>query len=176
MAEPYRVLFVCTANICRSAYADVVARGSGVTGLAFASAGTHGRQGDPLDPPMAALVRAGDPAAHASRRLTRDIAEGADLILAMGQDHRRFILEEFPELSRRAFLLGQAARHLAQAAPGRPDAVVEHLWSVRDSRPDDEVPDPYGRGDAAAQAAASLIDRHLASILGPLQRAVGAAG
>ncbi len=174
MAEPYRVLFVCTANICRSAYADVVARAVGVPGVVFASAGTHGWQGAPLDPPMAALVRAGDPAAHASRRLTRDIAAGADLILAMGQEHRRYILEEFPQLSRRAFLLGQAARHLPQAAGGEPDAIVDHLWSVRDSRPDDEVPDPYGRGEAAALAAASLIDRHLAGILGPLQRAVGA--
>ena len=121
MAEPYRVLFVCTANICRSAYADVVARAVGVPGVVFASAGTHGWQGAPLDPPMAALVRAGDPAAHASRRLTRDIAEGADLILAMGQDHRRFILEEFPELPRQQ----------VPAAALTPVSIAGSGWSLR---------------------------------------------
>ena len=46
----YRVLFVCTANICRSAYADVVARSRGIGGIEFLSAGTHALVGQPIGP------------------------------------------------------------------------------------------------------------------------------
>ena len=115
----FRVLFVCTANICRSAYADVVARGAGVPGVAFASAGTHALVGRPMDPPMAALAAShGDPAAHEAHRLSRDLVAEADLILAMDAGHRRYILEEWPEFGPKTFLFGHAARKLADPPPG----------------------------------------------------------
>ncbi|TRY16462.1 low molecular weight phosphatase family protein, partial [Tessaracoccus rhinocerotis] len=75
------MLFVCTANICRSAYADVVARSAGVPGVEFSSAGTRALVDQAIDPPRAANVRAGDPTAHRARQLTRDLVSEADLIL-----------------------------------------------------------------------------------------------
>lgn len=169
----FRVLFVCTANICRSAYADVVARGAGVPGLAFASAGTHALGGRPMDPPMAELAASqGDPAAHQARRLSRDLVAEADLILAMDGGHRRYILEEWPEFGPKTFLFGHAARKLADPPPGLAlDEVAPHLWRHRDARPGDEVEDPYGRGDAAARAAADHIDALLAAVLPALSAA-----
>ena len=53
-----RVLFVCTANICRSPSMELMARalvGDG-TDLAFASAGTHGFVDHEMDATMAAAV------------------------------------------------------------------------------------------------------------------------
>ena len=51
-----RLLFVCTANICRSAYAEVRARQMlGLdAGWAFFSAGVPGTVGREMDPPMVA--------------------------------------------------------------------------------------------------------------------------
>ncbi|QIK71379.1 hypothetical protein G7070_02610 [Propioniciclava coleopterorum] len=174
--RPYRVLFVCTANICRSAYADVVTRAAGIPGIAVGSAGTRGWAGHPMDPPMARQVAApADAGAHVARALTRDLAAAADLILAMGAEHRAHILEEWIDLGPRTFLIGQAARNLELLPPGTPLAgVAPHLWGHRDVAPDDEVPDPYRRGEAAAAAAAALIDRHLARVLDGLRAAARA--
>lgn len=166
---PFKVLFVCTANICRSAYADVVARGLDLPGVEFSSAGTRALVGQPIDPPMTAGITAGDPTAHRARQLTRDLVAEADLILTMGSDHRRYILDEWPTLGRKAFIIGHVAREMA----GLPDDVrletlVDHLWQHRSSNPADEVADPYRRGDAAARTAASSIDGYLDSISGGL--------
>ncbi|MCA0290277.1 MAG: hypothetical protein LCH82_01215 [Actinobacteria bacterium] len=47
------VLFVCTANISRSPYAELVARARyGGRGIRFASAGVPGTVGRSLDPEM----------------------------------------------------------------------------------------------------------------------------
>ncbi|WP_185975844.1 sugar nucleotide-binding protein [Tessaracoccus rhinocerotis] len=162
---PYKVLFVCTANICRSAYADVVARSAGVPGVEFSSAGTRALVDQAIDPPMAANVRAGDPTAHRARQLTRDLVSEADLILTMGSDHRRYILDEWPTLGRKAFIIGHVARELAQLPEDVTLAgLVEHLWQHRSATPADEVADPYRRGDAAALGAANSIDGYLGSI------------
>jgi sulfate adenylyltransferase len=111
-----RVLFVCTANICRSAYAEVLARhvlGPG-SGLAVASAGTYGLPAQPLNPDIGVHLPVGaDPSGFASRRVTRADVEGADLVLAMEASHRRFLLDEFPAAFRRVFLLGQFAEAVA---------------------------------------------------------------
>ena len=46
MSEPLRVLFVCTANICRSPAMELIARDlAGSAEVVFTSAGTHARNG-----------------------------------------------------------------------------------------------------------------------------------
>ena len=54
------VLFVCTANICRSAFAERWAGHllGGDTSVGVASAGTHGYVDAPMDPPMAEELQA----------------------------------------------------------------------------------------------------------------------
>lgn len=168
--RPFRVLFVCTGNICRSAYADVVARGRHLPGLEFASAGTYAMVGSPMDPPMAAQVRGrGDVEAHRARQLTRDLMAEADLVLAMASEHRRYILDEWPALGRKVFVIGQAARELGRAPDGLGlGGVADLLWARRSVADGDSVDDPYRRGDAAARATAGIIDAHLDAILGVL--------
>ncbi|MGA4507715.1 hypothetical protein ACQB6R_01620 [Propionibacteriaceae bacterium G1746] len=171
--KPYRVLFVCTGNICRSAYAQVVAAAAPVDGVEFTSAGTHAVVGARIDPPMARLVPRGvDPSGHVAQQLTRDIATSADLIIAMSDRHRRYIMDEWPALAPRTFLIGQVARELdglTMSGAGLAD-MAPHLWQHRSSQPGDAVPDPYRRGPEAARAASQQIDSHLNAILGAIGR------
>nr|WP_255422181.1 hypothetical protein [Tessaracoccus sp. MC1627] len=171
-ARTYTVLFVCTANICRSAYADVAARSSAPEGIAFVSAGTRALVGEGMDPPMAAELKGrGEPEAHLARQLTRSMVEEADLILTMAPEHRRYILDEWPTLGRKAFVIGHASRVVAELPKDlRLDGVVDYLWHHRTSEAGDEVADPYRRGEQAAEVAARSIDAHLDVIVGALSR------
>lgn len=166
----YKVLFLCTANICRSAYADVAANALAPAGLQFSSAGTRALVGEGIDPPMARELKVpADPESHRARQVTRDLVEDADLVLTMAGEHRRYLLDEWPAMGRKTYVIGHAARVLA-ALPG--DVTLEgltgHLWGHRTVEASDEVRDPYRRGQGAAQAAASQIDGHLEIILGVL--------
>ncbi|MGA4670189.1 hypothetical protein ACPCG0_10420 [Propionibacteriaceae bacterium Y1923] len=165
--EPFRVLFVCTANVCRSAYADVVATAAGVPGLAFSSAGTHGWADELIDPPMAAELPAGvDASAHRGKQVTRAMLEQADLVIAMAARHRDFIQEEWPALARKSFVMGHVARELATLPDGATrEQVAQHLWQRRTQHPEDSVADPYRRGQEAARACATRIDADLGVIL-----------
>ncbi|WP_353081803.1 dTDP-4-dehydrorhamnose 3,5-epimerase family protein [Tessaracoccus lapidicaptus] len=170
--RPFRVLFVCTANICRSAYADVAANAVAPEGLQFSSAGVRALVGEGIDPPMAQQLADGGPAgAHRARQLTRALVEEADLVLTMAGEHRRYILDEWPALGRKTFVIGHAARVLAALPEGMSrQGVVEHLWRNRTVQDGDEVADPYRRGDEAARVAARKIDGYVAVIVEALSR------
>ena len=171
MADEYRVLFVCTGNICRSAYADVVARARGVAGVAFSSAGTHAVVGAGLNPPMAAHLPDGVTPRHRARQLTRALAEEADLIVAMDASHRRYVFEEWQELGTKTFVIGHVARELGRLPEGVDlDGLAAHLWRNRAASAGDDVADPYGRGAVAAATAAREIDERLAPLLAVLRR------
>ena len=168
-----KVLFVCTANICRSAYAEVVARqlaGPG-SALAFDSAGILAADGQPMDPPMAAEAerRGADPRAHRSKRLTLGLVDNADLILTAETVHRSRILEDRPLAMRKAFTLGQFARGL-RASHDDPGGVLERVRArAATSGPDDDVDDPYGRGHGKAQLVALEIEALLRLVLPALE-------
>lgn len=170
MTEPLRVLFVCTANICRSAYASVRAAqllGEG-SSVEVSSAGTYGWADHPMDPPMAAELRArgADPSAFRSRRLTREMVREADLILTAEVAHRAFILEEWPDAVRRTFTMQQFA-DLAAASAGLDvrDLLAETAGRRTTARRSGDVPDPYGGGPQAAAASAARLEVLLAAIL-----------
>ena len=183
MAEgALRVLFVCTANICRSAYAELMAGHllAGDPTVTVASAGTHGFRDHPIDPPMAARLRERgvDADGFRSRPLTMGMVEEADLVLTAESVHRQFILDDRPEAFRRVFTLGQLARTLdAVAAEGDLDDVGgrELLGALRGRyRPveaDDDLADPYRRGEEAAAAAATRLDELLQAVVPRLRTA-----
>lgn len=164
---PYKILFVCTANIARSAYADVVASPQAPEGVEFSSAGTHALVGRGIYPTIAQFIgERGDPAAHTARQLTRQIATDVELIITMNTSHRRYILDEWPSLGRKAYSIGQVARGLTDIPAGLTlDGLVSHLWNQRTVADGDIVTDPFGRGPEAALAASQLIDSHLEPII-----------
>jgi len=163
-----RVLFVCTANICRSAFAEVLARHLAPPGLEFDSAGVHGLRAEPMNPPMAAeaLARGADPSAFRSKMLTPALVDAADLVLTAEAGHRTRILADQPLALRKAFSFGQFARGLAAVEPGDPETLLQRVRErAATSYPEDDVADPYGRGAAAARKAAAEIEGLLRAVL-----------
>ncbi len=161
MSEPLRVLFVCTANICRSPVMELLARDlAGSADVVFSSAGTHGYDRQPINPDMAATLPAGAGDDFRSRHLTRAVLTDADLVLTAEQTHRQHILDDFPQLHRQVFTLGQFAASLAElpdtGLSGR-DAVAAVGQRRTAPAPEHDVADPYRRGPAAAEAATGTI-------------------
>lgn len=168
MSEPLHVLFVCTANICRSPVMELLARQMAGEGAAitFASAGTHGFDAHALNEDMAVTLSPGLGDDFRSRRLTAEILREADLILTAEASHRSHILEEQPQLHRKVFTLGQFVATAAQVPglTGR-DLVVEAGLRRTPPRPDDDVDDPYRRGSAASERATATITAMLGEIV-----------
>jgi len=108
-----RVLYVCTANICRSASAQALLRGAveaspELAGIEVQSAGTAGLLGSPGCSIAPALV--GHAADHRSQPLTAELIEWADLILPAARDHRGAIVELAPAARSKMSTLRQAGR------------------------------------------------------------------
>ena len=173
--DPFHVLFVCTANICRSASLEAMARHAAPedSGLVFSSAGTHGWTDHAVDEAMrAALPEDVDTTDFTSRPLTRQILEDADLVLTAEAAHRAYILDEQPELFRKVFTLGQFAEAVATAPDGLTrDRLVAHVAAARGpADPALDVPDPYRRGPEAAAGCVARLDELLHAVLPALSR------
>nr|WP_246304964.1 adenylyl-sulfate kinase [Nocardioides thalensis] len=176
--RPLSVLFVCTANICRSPYMELRARAildadpATAGRIEFGSAGTHGFRAHPVDATMAEVladreITKDSVAGFASRRLTKELVEAADLILTAEQTHRQFVLDEVPGAFRKVFTLGQFAESI-----GRVDKALhgaELLAAVGQRRAGatatHDVADPFNRGLPAAESAADQIDGLLRVVL-----------
>jgi protein-tyrosine phosphatase len=174
----FRILCVCTGNICRSPAAERLLASRLGPDVEVSSAGTYALVGQPLAAPMDALVAAAgaDPSGFAARRLTERMLQPADLVLALTRAHRGDVVELWPKAVRRAFTLKEFARLLEEMGPAALPAAgpAERLLAavplassrrhlVADARSDDVV-DPYRQpADVFAQAFGD-IERAVAAI------------
>ena len=111
-----RILFVCTANICRSPMAGalfrMIAAEKGVEGdWLIDTAGTWGREGMNASEGAQAVMQARgiDLSNHRSRIVNRGIIEAADLVLTMESGHKEALQVEYPDLASRIYLLSEMA-------------------------------------------------------------------
>ncbi len=162
------MLYVCTANICRSPFMELRSRdlagpGSHVT---FASAGTHGFVARAMDPDMAATLTTRGVAGVSrfrSRPFSSDLMPHADLVLTAEASHRQFLLDDHPAAFRTVLTLGQ----FAEAVRAAGDDLSGHdlLAAVAERRgqadPALDVSDPYGQGPDVAAACADALDELL---------------
>ena len=163
---PLRILFVCTANISRSPYAEYRApyllRGRHVVA---SSAGIPGVPGRDMDPAMSAelLARQGEPHGHVSRCLTGAMVGEADVVLTFEFSQRMRVFDAWPEQAGKVMGLQQFVDALDRVTPGvfGQDLVDQaHAVGAPDSMTWD-VRDPYRRGSAAARRCADEIDQAL---------------
>jgi protein-tyrosine-phosphatase len=81
-----RVLFVCTGNICRSPFAEAVARGEGLD-VESAGLGAYAGAG-PTDDAIAVARELGyDLSSHRARPVTAEMLERADVVVGMTAAH-----------------------------------------------------------------------------------------
>jgi len=182
----FRILTVCTGNICRSPLAEQYLRAglssAGVSDVIVESAGTMAQDGQAMPRQALNLARTygvADAEAHGARYLFEGHVAGADLVLAMGRDHRRAVVSLFPRASRYAFTLREFARlaqdmtadDLAGAASlesanvaGRLRAAVAAVAARRGlvapvaEVVDDDIVDPYKLDDAVfAESGRQLV-------------------
>ncbi len=182
--EPFRILCVCTGNICRSPAAErLLAYALGPT-VEVASVGTRPLIGHPISPPMDTLMASvgADPGGFAARALTAPLLRSADLVLGLTRDHRRTVVERVPGVVRRTFTLREYARLLDAVAP---DALPDAAPGVRAraslplaaaarrtaTADQDDIADPYGQGDAAYAVAFDEIRQAVEQIARVLARA-----
>lgn len=157
IAQPLRVLFVCTGNICRSPTAEVVVRdkaaAAGLDGrLHLESAGTTGYHvGEPPDRRAIAAAR---------RR-------GYDL---SGLRARKVVAEDFARFD---LLLAMADGHLRQLrgmAPARRRDGVRPFLDFAAGAGARDVPDPYYGGAQGFETMLDLIEQGAEGFLAAVAR------
>lgn len=158
------VLFVCSGNIARSAFAeryaamraDQFAR----PGIVFSSAGFDAVEGFAMEPRMAAelVARGGSPAGFRARQVEPKLMAGVDLVLTMTVRQRHLLATRFVFTADLVHPLGHAVRLLPQVAPATVTSLGHQLTALApgyDRR--DDIPDPMHAGPQAARAVADRI-------------------
>ena len=140
-AEIRRLVFVCHGNICRSAYAQGLARTAGLNAAGFglstsAGAGAH--------PPLviAAAARGTDLGQHQSQRVEDYVPQDGDILLVMEVRQMRRI-----------------------AADARLGVLPRQLLGLYASPPTPHIHDPYGLDDGFLPACLTRIEAAVAGLV-----------
>ena len=189
MSPPPAVLFVCTANQCRSPlaaslFAKALAERGRTARVGSAGIALPGR---PVPPTGLAVARGFglDLRGHRSTRLLPDMLDQADLVVAMAREHAREVILRVPERWPRTFTLLQLTRWL-ETHPAPADTVLG-AWldetaggrprsTVLGSSPDDDVPDPVGRPAPVWRSVAGLLSGQVEAVADLLAPALPVAG
>jgi len=140
-------LFVCTGNICRSPMAEALFRhriGDEMRWEAC-SAGIYAGEGTPASANSVEAMRelGIDIESHRSQPLATELVQQADLIITMTAGHRFEILQDFPEVGNRVFL----------------------IKSFGTSKVPADIPDPFGGSLNIYRKTRDEIDRALSDLI-----------
>ncbi|MFD3453034.1 protein-tyrosine-phosphatase [Streptomyces sp. NPDC058691] len=163
----FRILHVCTGNVCRSPMAERLTRheltlrlGDGASGIIVESAGTWGHEGAPMEAHAATVLAeyAADPTGFLGRELLDDHVIDADLVLTATRDHRAQVISMGHAAGLRTFTLKEFTRLVRAIDPTTlPEGSVTERarslvraaaalrgWLLAPTPDADEVYDPYG--------------------------------
>ena len=174
-AAPFRVLFVCIGNVCRSPVGErLLAARLPAERFEVSSAGVGAMVGYAMSRYAAAELRSygGDPTGFAARQLTPEIVEQSDLVLTATRELRSQVLAEVPGALRRTFTILEFAALLEHAEGASTADVVKWAGAHRSSvgNVEQDVPDPYRRGAEEHARAAESIDAAVQQIAKGLGR------
>ena len=170
--DRFRLLFVCTGNVCRSPIAERLTRyelisrlgARGARQIVVESAGTWGHEGAPMEAHAATVLGeyGADPGGFAGRELLDEHVIDADLVLTATLDHRAQVISMGHAAGLRTFTLKEFTRLVRTIDPATlpdplPDAGVAARaralvraaaalrgWLLVSPPEADEVDDPYG--------------------------------
>ncbi|MFJ6213027.1 protein-tyrosine-phosphatase [Streptomyces sp. NPDC092296] len=170
--DRFRILFVCTGNICRSPIAERLTRheltarlgGRAAAQILVESAGTWGHEGAPMEAHAATVLGeyGADTGGFVGRELLDEHVIDADLVLTATLDHRAQVISMGHAAGLRTFTLKEFTRLVRTIDPatlpdpvhdagvaGRARALVRAAaalrgWLLASSPEADEVDDPYG--------------------------------
>lgn len=149
--QPFRILFLCTGNTCRSPLAEVITRRAlaarGWTNVEARSAGISATDGSSASAgAQDAAARHGlDLSGHEAQHLTPEAVDWADLILAMSPHHLQ-VARALGAAEKAGLITDLAA---AQDPEGVPESVV----------------DPFGGSDREYEATFVLLERLVDRVL-----------
>lgn len=143
--ESRSILFLCYGNINRSALAERHLRELVSALVTVRSCGLYRLEHRPADPQMQRLAAEHGVSLQdwASRRVSAELVEDADLILGMEAWHLISLYREFPKARGRSYLLGATTQDLQVPL---------------------EIPDPYGRSVADYRASYEQVTRATSQI------------
>lgn len=163
----FRILFLCTGNVCRSPAAErlLTQRIGTDDTLLVGSAGTRALVGAPIAPPMATLLEAhgAKTEGFCGRQASVDLIATADLVLGMSRAHRDWAVEKHPRAVRRAFTLAEFAGCATEfgRSKGRGLGAGRHelvSWAASHrGGPGRDIADPYLRDPRAYREAFERI-------------------
>jgi protein-tyrosine phosphatase len=187
----YRILFVCTGNICRSPFAQLLTQyllaqwlpPEDAALFSVGSAGTRAIVGAGMDPlTYGELGRwglrdvAGD--RHFARQLDRAAVASADLVLTAERAHRSHVVALHPPALRTTFCLREFSRLVTSVTmdSARHDpvrrmrvavaaAALERGMTPPVGTADDSVPDPVGQPPEAHNHSTALIGAAVCSMV-----------
>lgn len=142
-----KIVFVCSANACRSPMAEGFARrllgGNDVSGVTVDSAGLDAFEGAPPTEETIQVMKARgvDITSHRSKRFNSNLGEN-DMVLTMTKSQKERILAEHPTLVGRVFMLDEYARNTPE-----------------------DIPDPF-KGQVGYEEAADHIESSVKLVLG----------
>jgi protein-tyrosine phosphatase len=189
--EPiFRLLYVCTGNICRSPFAEILTRhlligrlgGRAASAFQISSAGAQAVVGSGMHPlTRQELAPWGlDRVAAArftARQLRSPMVTEAHLVLGLNTRHRSLVIDRVPAALGTTFSLREFARLAEEVNPmllpvapvARAHALVEQVRMRRGASPlssdADSIPDPMGHPPEAHREAAVLIQDAVARIV-----------
>jgi protein-tyrosine phosphatase len=191
--DVFRVLHVCTGNICRSPMAEHLMRSGLAERLPDAanrfvieSAGTWGHTGSPMEAyALSTLKTYGvDGTVFTARELVAEHVVAADLVLGATREHRAAAVVLHPRAAARTFTLREFARLSGAVDPAslpggdpveRARALVKAAAANRglvppDTPRDDDLDDPYQAPESAFATCGNLV---FSTLQGPLDLLAG---